>query len=64
MNDEYYGLGHRDVATGLQTGGKLEELDLGDVARDLEQRGFLAGVGWTSGKKGHPGIWAYRRPCQ
>jgi aldehyde:ferredoxin oxidoreductase len=45
MKDEYYGLRHWDVATGLQTRGKLEDLDLGDVARDLQQRGLLAGVG-------------------
>jgi aldehyde:ferredoxin oxidoreductase len=45
MKDEYYSLRHWDVASGLQTRDKLEELGLGDVAQDLEQRGLLAGVG-------------------
>jgi aldehyde:ferredoxin oxidoreductase len=41
--DEYYRLRQWDVATGLQTRAKLEELGLKDVARDLEQRGLLKG---------------------
>ncbi|MFC1999601.1 aldehyde ferredoxin oxidoreductase N-terminal domain-containing protein [Chloroflexota bacterium] len=41
MKDEYYELRRWDVATGLQTRANLEELDLGDVADDLEQRGLL-----------------------
>jgi aldehyde:ferredoxin oxidoreductase len=42
MKDEYYGLRHWDVATGLQTRGKLEDLELEDIAQDLEQRGLVA----------------------
>ena len=42
MKDDYYGLRHWNVATGLQTGSNLEDLDLGEVAQDLEQRGLLA----------------------
>jgi len=42
MKDEYYELRGWDVKTGLQTGAVLEELELGDVARDLEVRGLLA----------------------
>ena len=42
MKDEYYPLRGWDVATGLQTRAKLEELGLGEVAEDLEQRGLLA----------------------
>lgn len=41
--DEYYQIRQWDVATGLQTRAKLEELDLADVARDLEQRGLISG---------------------
>lgn len=43
MKDEYYRLRGWDAATGLQTGASLEQLDLGDVAHDLERRGLLAG---------------------
>jgi aldehyde:ferredoxin oxidoreductase len=43
MKEEYYRLRGWDAATGLQTRASLEELDLGDVARDLEGRGLLAG---------------------
>ena len=39
--DEYYQLRQWDVATGLQTRAKLEELGLKDVAQDLEQRGLI-----------------------
>jgi len=39
--DEYYRLRQWDVATGLQTRAKLEELELKDVARDLEKRGLI-----------------------
>ena len=42
MKDQYYQLRGWDVATGLQTKAKLEELDLHDVAADLEQRGLVA----------------------
>ena len=41
MKDEYYQLRGWDVATGLQTKSKLEELGLKDIATDLEQRGLL-----------------------
>ena len=42
MKDEYYRLRQWDVATGLQTRAKLEELGLADVAQDLGQRGLIA----------------------
>jgi len=42
MKDEYYQIRGWDVATGLQTRAKLEELGLPDVARELHQRGFIA----------------------
>ena len=38
MKDEYYALRGWDVATGLQTRAKLEELDLGDMVSELESR--------------------------
>ena len=38
---EYYQLRQWDVATGLQTRAKLEELGLEDVAQDLAQRGLI-----------------------
>ncbi|NQT48335.1 MAG: hypothetical protein HQ578_05110 [Chloroflexi bacterium] len=38
---EYYQLRGWDVATGLQTRAKLEDLELEDIARDLEQRGLV-----------------------
>ncbi len=41
MKDEYYQLRGWDVATGLQTRTKLEELGLQEVAQDLEQRGLI-----------------------
>jgi aldehyde:ferredoxin oxidoreductase len=41
LKDEYYSLREWDVATGLQTRAKLEQLGLGDVADDLEKRGLL-----------------------
>lgn len=47
--DEYYQLRQWDVASGLQTRDKLEELGLKDVALDLEQRGLLG----TSGQAEH-----------
>jgi len=42
MRDEYYQLRGWDVATGLQTRRKLEELELKDIADDLEERGLIA----------------------
>jgi aldehyde:ferredoxin oxidoreductase len=42
MKKEFYQLRGWDAATGLQTKAKLEELELGDVAEDLMQRGLLA----------------------
>jgi aldehyde:ferredoxin oxidoreductase len=42
MKDEYYQLRGWDVATGLQSRAKLEELGLRDIADDLEQRGLIA----------------------
>ena len=41
MLDEYYQLRGWDVRTSLQTKAKLKELNLEDVARDLEQRGLI-----------------------
>jgi len=41
MKDEYYALRGWDVATGLQTKAKLEELELQDVIPDLEARGLV-----------------------
>ncbi len=41
MKDEYYQLRQWDVTTGLQTRANLEELDLKEVADDLEKRGLL-----------------------
>ena len=43
MKDEYYQLRGWDVATGLQTKAKLEELELHDIAKDLGQRGLMGG---------------------
>jgi hypothetical protein len=37
LKDEYYSLRGWDVATGLQTRAKLEQLRLGDMVDDLEQ---------------------------
>jgi aldehyde:ferredoxin oxidoreductase len=42
VTDEYYDLRGWDVTTGLQTRAKLEELGLGEVAKDLEQRNLIA----------------------
>ncbi|MFO8102449.1 MAG: aldehyde ferredoxin oxidoreductase N-terminal domain-containing protein [Dehalococcoidia bacterium] len=41
MKDEYYQLRGWDVTTGLQRKAQLEELDMGDVARDLGERNLL-----------------------
>ena len=40
MLDEYYQLRGWDIPSGLQTKAKLEELHLGDISRQLEQRGL------------------------
>jgi aldehyde:ferredoxin oxidoreductase len=40
MKDEYYELRGWDVESGLQTVAKLEELQLGDIASDLQRRGL------------------------
>jgi aldehyde:ferredoxin oxidoreductase len=40
--EEYYQFRRWDVATGLQTRANLEELELDEVARDLERRGLIA----------------------
>jgi aldehyde:ferredoxin oxidoreductase len=42
MKDEYYSLRGWDVKTGLQTRAKLEELQMGDIARELEKEKLLA----------------------
>ena len=42
MKDEYYEIRGWDVSTGLQTGKKLVELDLSDVAQKLNSLGLLA----------------------
>ncbi len=42
MKDEYYELRRWDVATGLQTRAQMEDLNLGDIADDLESRGLLS----------------------
>jgi len=44
IKDEYYQLRRWDVATGLQTRAILEELELREVAQDLERRGLTAGL--------------------
>jgi len=41
IKDEYYHLRQWDVATGLQTKAKLEELGLEEVAQDLEERRLI-----------------------
>ena len=41
MKDEYYSLRGWDVKTGFQTRKKLEELNLEDIARDLEKEKLL-----------------------
>ena len=50
LKDEYYSLRGWDVATGLQTRAKLEQLGLGDMVDDLEQRGLIAAATETSRK--------------
>jgi len=47
VKDEYYSLRGWDVATGLQTRAKLEELGLKDMVEDLERRGLIAVAGRT-----------------
>jgi aldehyde:ferredoxin oxidoreductase len=42
MKDDYYALRQWDVSTGLQTRANLVDLDLPEVADDLEHRGLLA----------------------
>ena len=42
MKSEYYELRGWDVESGLQTAAKLRELELGDVASDLEKSGLLS----------------------
>jgi aldehyde:ferredoxin oxidoreductase len=42
MKTEYYQLRSWDIASGLQTRRKLEDLDLGDIAEELEIAGLLA----------------------
>jgi len=42
MRDEYYQLRGWDVATGLQTRQTLEDLELNDIAEDLDRRGLIA----------------------
>ncbi len=41
MKSEYYALRGWDVESGLQTKTRLRELELNDVASDLEKRGLL-----------------------
>jgi len=41
MKREFYQLRGWDATTGLQTKTKLEELELGDIAEDLRQRGLV-----------------------
>jgi len=41
MKDEYYQLRGWDVASGLQTSKKLNELGLKDITVDLEYRGLV-----------------------
>jgi aldehyde:ferredoxin oxidoreductase len=41
LKSEYYELRGWDVESGFQTKTKLEELELGDIAEDLEKRGLL-----------------------
>ena len=40
MKDEYYRLRGWDVATGLPTNGKLEQIDLKDIALVLKKDGL------------------------
>ena len=41
MKSEYYELREWNMESGFQTGAKLRELRLGDVASDLETKGLL-----------------------
>ena len=41
MKSEYYELRGWDIESGLQTIAKLEELQLGDIASDLQRRGLV-----------------------
>ncbi|MBW2141879.1 MAG: hypothetical protein JRG97_12560 [Deltaproteobacteria bacterium] len=41
MKSEYYEIRDWDVDTGLQTKAKLQELDLAEVEKGLEQEGLL-----------------------
>ncbi|MCK5653695.1 MAG: hypothetical protein KAH98_00995, partial [Dehalococcoidia bacterium] len=41
MKDEYYGLRGWDVASGLQTRAKLEEIGLRGIVSDLERRQLI-----------------------
>ena len=41
LKSEYYELRGWEVKSGLPTGAKLRDLELGDVAADLEQRDLL-----------------------
>jgi len=41
IKSEYYGLRGWDLASGLQTREKLAELELKDIAKDLDERGFI-----------------------
>ena len=42
MKDEYYMIRGWDISTGLQKRGKLEELDLSEIADDLSRRKLLS----------------------
>ncbi len=44
MKSEYYEIRKWDIESGLQTADKLAELDLEDVSKDLEERGFITKV--------------------
>jgi aldehyde:ferredoxin oxidoreductase len=50
MKDEYYQLRGWDVASGLQTRAKLEEIGLREVVDDLEQKGLIAPLRQTRSK--------------
>jgi aldehyde:ferredoxin oxidoreductase len=43
MKDEYYEHRGWDVKTGMQTRKKLKDLGLGDLAKEMEERGLLKG---------------------
>jgi hypothetical protein len=42
MMDEYYLIRGWDMATGLQTRGTLEALELSDMLPEMQKRGLLA----------------------